>query len=127
VGMLSGRWAKGDTRVDECTPQVYNPKKETIPSQPGDIYPKGRGIAVFVILTQTRLNGQQVYRTVCYGPFETAAEAHYLARECLDGEPATVIQLLPLVSTGLTSGVAEAIQPRATTRVSGPRKDSYPT
>lgn len=71
---------------------------------------------MFVILTQTRLNGQQVYRTVCYGPFETAAEAHYLARECLDGEPATVIQLLPLVLTGLTSGVADAVQTRATTR-----------
>jgi len=112
VGMLSGRWAKGDTRVDECTPQVYKPKKETISSEPGDIYPEGRELLVFVILTQTKLNGQQVYRTVCYGPFETAAEAHYLARERLDGEPATVIQLLPLVSTGLTSGVAGAESPQ---------------
>jgi len=49
---------------------------------------------VFAILAQIRMNGPQVFRTVCYGPFETIREAREFATEFLCDTPVTVVQLL---------------------------------
>jgi hypothetical protein len=48
---------------------------------------------VFAINAQIRMNGPQVFRTVCYGPFETIREAREFATEFLCDTPVNVVQL----------------------------------
>ena len=50
-------------------------------------------MSLYVILTQSKANDQEVYRTVCYGPFESPQEALEFGREFLD-EAMTVVELL---------------------------------